>query len=118
MLNECIYILCNLCLIGLFFIFGNFEFNSRSPSTRFSINTNFLSINPKTWNDDPGYESGLEKLQKTVVVNGIGERGVKLMQKYNNILRKDETEKQFVLQIVNENCKNYPSATKYSLKKK
>ena len=61
----------------------------------------------------------LEKLQKTVVVNDVAERGVKLTQEYNNILTKDETEKQFVLQIVNENHKNYPAAaTKYSLKKK
>ena len=85
---------------------------------RFSININFLSKNPTTWNDDPGYESGLEKLQKTVVMNGIAESGVKLIQEYNTILTKDETEKQFVLQLVNENRENYPSATKYSLKKK
>ena len=55
---------------------------------RFSINTNFLSKNPITWNDDPGYKSGLEKLQKTVVVNDVAERGVKLIQEYNNILTK------------------------------
>ena len=53
---------------------------------RFSINTNFLSKNPTTWNDDPGYKNGLEKLQKTVVVNDVADRGVKLIQEYNNIL--------------------------------
>ena len=63
-------------------------------SFRFSINSNFLSKNPTTWNDDPGYKSGLEKLQKTVVVNDVAERGVKLIQEYNNILTKDDTEKQ------------------------
>ena len=51
-------------------------------------------------------------------MNGIAERGVKLIQEYNIILTKDETKKQFVLQIVNENRKNYPSATKYSLTRK
>ena len=51
-------------------------------------------------------------------MNDVAERGVKLTQEHSNILTKDETEKKFVLQIVNENCKNYPSATKYSLKKK
>ena len=102
------------CTKKIFFSFTNFECLSfvanatKTLFTRFSINTNFLSKNPTTWNDDPGYESGLEKLQKTVVVNGIAERGVKLIQEYNNILTKDETEKQFVLQIVNENRKNYP----------
>ena len=107
-----------------FLSFTNFECSSfianatKTLFTRFSINTIFLSKNPIAWNDDPGYESGLEKLQKTVVVNGTAERGVKLIQEYNNILKKDETGKRFVLQIVNENRKNYPSATKYSLKKK
>ena len=84
---------------------------------RFSINTNFLSKNPTTWNDDPGYESGLEKLQKTVVLNCIAERGVKLIQEYNNILTKDETVKQFVLQIVNENHKNYHQSLNILLRK-
>ena len=37
---------------------------------------------------------------------------------YNNILTKDETEKQFGLQIVTENRKTYPTATKSSLMKK
>ena len=100
--------------------FTNLEFSSfvtnaiKKLFAQFSIN----GKNPTTWNDDPGYKSGLQKLQKMVVVNDVAERGVKLIQEYNNILTKDETEKQFVLQIVNENNKNYPSATKYSLKKK
>ena len=98
--------------------FSSFVANAtKKLFTRFSINTNFLSKNPTTWNNDPGYKSGLEKLQKTVVVNDVADRGVKLIQEYNNILTKDETEKQFVLQIVNENRKNYPSATKYSQEK-
>ena len=107
-----------------FSFFTNLEFSSfvtnatKKLFARFSINTNFLSKNLTTWNYDPGYKSGPEKLQKTVVVNDVAERGVKLIQEYNNILIKDETEKQFVLQKVNENRKNYQSATKYSRKKK
>ena len=82
------------CTKTIFFSFTNFEcsyFVANATKTlfaRFSINTNFLSKNPTTWNDDPGYESGLQKLQKTVVVNGIAERGVKLIQECNNILTK------------------------------
>ena len=64
-----------------------------------------------------GYKSGLEKLRKTIVVKDVAERHVKLIQEYNNILTKDETKKQFALQIVNENRKTYPSATKYSQEK-
>ena len=65
--------------------FTNLEFSSfvtnatKKLFARFFINTNFLSKNPTTWNNDPGYKSGLEKLQKTVVVNDVAERGVKLV---------------------------------------
>ena len=51
-------------------------------------------------------------------MNDVAERVVKLIQEYNNILTKDETEKQFVLQIVTENRKTFPTATKSSLMKK
>ncbi len=52
-----------------------------------------------------------------MVVNDVAERGVKLIQDYNNILTKDETEKQFVLQIVAGDRKKYPTATKSCLMK-
>lgn len=55
--------------------------------------------------DNPDYTKGHEKLEKSVVVKGATESGVKLIQDYNNILRKDEREIQFVLQIVTENRK-------------
>jgi hypothetical protein len=51
-------------------------------------------------------------------VNDCGERGIKLIQDYNNILTKDETEKQYILQIVAGEPKKYPTATKSSLMKK
>lgn len=86
--------------------------------TRFSISTDFLDKDPSTWKDDPGFKSGIEKLEKTVVVNDVAERGVKLIQDYSNILTKDETDKQFVLQIVAEDRKTHPTATKSSLRKK
>jgi hypothetical protein len=104
--------------------FTNIEFTSFvTPGTktffkRFSIRTDFLDKDPSTWKYDPGYKNGIEKLEKIVVVNDVAERGVKLIQEYNNILTKDETEKQFVLQIVTENRKTYPTATKSSLMQK
>ena len=70
------------------------------------------------WKDDPGYKSAIEKLEKIVVVNDVAERGVKLIQEYSNSLTKNENEKQFILQIVAEDRKRYPTATKSSLRKK
>lgn len=104
--------------------FTNSEYSSfvtastKTFFTRFSISTDFLDKDPSTWKDDSGYRSGIEKLEKIVVVYNVAERGVKLIQDYNNNLSKDETEKQFVLQIVAGDRKKYPSTTKYSLRKK
>lgn len=70
-----------------------------NPGTKLS-SQDFLSAtisSTKTLqHGDPGYKSGLEKLEKTFVVNDVAERGVKFIQDYSNILTKDETEKQFV----------------------
>lgn len=104
--------------------FAEIEFTSFvTPSTktffkRFSIATDFLHKDPLTWKDDPGYKNGIEILEKMVIVNDVAERGVKLIQDYNKILTKDETEKQFLLQIVAEHRKKYPTATKYSIMNK
>ena len=103
--------------------FPNIKFPSLlTPGTktffnRFSLSTDFLNKDPSVWKDDPGYKSGIEKLKKLMVVNDVAERGVKLIQDYNNILTKDETEKQFVLQIVAGDRKKYPTATKSCLMK-
>lgn len=104
--------------------FTNIKFSSLVTSgtktffKRFSISTEFLAEDPSTWKENPGYKSAFEKLKKLVVVNDVAERGVKLIHDYNKILTKSETEKQFVLQIVAEDRKKYPSATKSSLRKK
>lgn len=49
-----------------------------------------------------------------VIVNNVVERDVKFIQDYNNILTKDETEKQ----IVAGDREKYQTATKFSLRKK
>ncbi|CAI9715899.1 Hypothetical predicted protein [Octopus vulgaris] len=83
---------------------------------RFSISTDFLDEDPSTWKNDPSYKSGLENLEKTVV-NDVAERDVKFIQDYN-ILTNDETEKQFVLQIITKNHKTDSTAINSSLMQK
>ena len=100
--------------------FPNNEFPSLlTPGTRtffirFSISTDFLNKDPSVWKD-PGCESGIERLKKIVLVNDVAERGEKLIQDHNNIVTKEETQKQFVLQIVAADRKKY--ATKSCLMK-
>ena len=49
------------------------------------------------------------------VVNDTAERGVKLIQDYNLILTKDEEQKQFLLQVVQEHRRLYPDASKKTI---
>ena len=42
----------------------------------------------------------------------MAERGVKLIHDYNNILKNDESEKQYVLQVAAQSRKTFTNATK------
>jgi len=46
------------------------------------------------------------------VVNDAAERCVKLIQDYNNILTKDEEQKQFLLQVIQQHRHIYPDSRK------
>jgi len=50
------------------------------------------------------------------VVNDCAERGVALIQSYNNALTKNEDEKQYLLQLVSDHRKKYPKPNKTVLK--
>lgn len=58
---------------------------------------------------------GKVKIEKIRSVNDDAERGVKLIQDYNQLLTKNEDDMQFLLQAVNEYRKKYPSHTKSTL---
>lgn len=69
---------------------------------RYNINTAFLSQNPSTWKDDEDYVNAWKMLQKLQVGNDHAERGVKLLADFNFLLTKEETERQYLLQVVEE----------------
>jgi len=51
-------------------------------------------------------------LKNIPVINGVSERGVKLIEDYKNKLTKDESQKQYLLQVllvITDNCKKYPA---------
>ena len=68
----------------------------------------FLSMEPSQWSDEPTYKLFLEKAEKMKVVNDCAERGVALIQQYNNTLTKDEIQKQYLLRVVDIHRKKYP----------
>lgn len=80
--------------------------------TRFEISTNFLKLDPSLWPEDEHFNKGLNVVKRLKVVNDTAERAVHLMEEYNNILTRDEDQKQYILQIVSEYRKSFPDPKK------
>lgn len=89
--------------------------NTYNFFTRFNLNNDFLQHDPTTWNDNPSYIEASDFCKKMRVVNDIAERNVKLIKDFNNILVNTEDQKQFLLHVVSEYRKQYPSFNKSDL---
>jgi len=66
----------------------------------------------ETWNDNECYTDAERIVKSLKVVNDTAERGVKLIQDYNTMLTKDEEQKQFLLQVIQEHRRMYPDSKK------
>jgi adenylate/nucleoside-diphosphate kinase len=83
--------------------------------SRFKISTDFLNFQFNCWKEREDYQKGISILSKLSVINDVAERGVKLIQEYNSILTKDEKQKPFLLQVLNDYKTNYPDCKKKTL---
>ena len=90
---------------------------SRNFFSRFHISTDFLQKDPSVWETDETYKNALEIIKNLKVVNDSAERGVKLITEYNSLLTKDENNKQFILQVLEDYRRCYPDASKSTLMK-
>jgi hypothetical protein len=77
----------------------------------------FLSKPPAVWSEDATFQDMKPKVKLLKVVNDSVERGIALIQSYNNALTKDETPKQYLLQLVSSHRKEFPVPTKEAMKK-
>lgn len=77
--------------------------NSKNIFKRFNISEDFLKVQPEKWHNLEGYQIGKSILNSIKVVNDTAERGVKLMQEYNDKFTTNEDQKQFVLQEPKKN---------------
>jgi len=72
--------------------------------------------------DMPQYQEAKKIVSALRTVNNVAERGVKLISDYSQILTKDKSQLQFILQTVEENRKTIPNMNKgtivQALKKK
>lgn len=86
--------------------------NTKYFFDRLGISTDFLEKDPSVWNADNGYNDAKRLLSSIEVVNDYAERGVKLMEDYNNFGTKDEDGKQYLLQVVGDYRAKYSSHNK------
>ncbi|XP_043216604.1 uncharacterized protein LOC122378950 [Amphibalanus amphitrite] len=76
------------------------------------LETGFFKQDPAHWEEDSSYQAAARVVRELQVVNDFAERGVALMQAYNLALTKDEDQRQFLLQVVEDHRKRYPDACK------
>lgn len=84
---------------------------------QFNIKTDFLRNHPNTWPQNNDFQEGLKIVKTLKVVNDMAERGVKLITDFNDLLTKDEDQKQYVLQVVSKCRALYPDVSKATLTK-
>ena len=75
----------------------------------------FLKKPPIKWTDDSLFKTFCELSSRMTVVNDAAERGISLIEKYNDILTKDEEQKQFIIRLVANHRKNFPAPSKTML---
>jgi hypothetical protein len=83
---------------------------------RFNIKTDFLNEDPILWYNNQNFIQGLQKFSNLKVVNDAAERGVKLISDYNNLITKNEDQKQFLIQTIHDYRQRYPDAKKDTLR--
>ena len=76
------------------------------------LETDFLGKDPAYWEEKPSYNTASRRVNSLHVVNDFAERGVALMQEFNLALTKDEGQKQFLLQVVEDHRRRFPNADK------
>jgi len=67
---------------------------------RFRISSDFLHKDPSLWEITTEYKEAKDIIATLKVVNDSAERGVKLMEEFNDKFTKQEEQKQYVLQVI------------------
>ena len=67
---------------------------------RFRISSDFLHKDPNLWKITTEYKEAKDIIATLKVVNDSAERGVKLMEEFNDKFTKQEEQKQYVLQVI------------------
>jgi hypothetical protein len=79
------------------------------------VNTSWLGQPAKSWHLDSGYLEAKDFVQHLKVVNDISERAVQLIQSFATTITNDETQKEYLLQVVEHHRKTVPNFQKSTL---
>lgn len=71
-----------------------------------------MHIHPSEWLNSSAYQKGKTIIEQLRIVNDSAERGVKLVEDYNNSITRDETQKQSLLQVSNLNISKIDCTSK------
>ena len=72
----------------------------------------FLQSDPSEWGHQETYKTSQKVAQSVRVVNDLAERGVALIQEFNSSLTRNEEQKQFLLQVVEDHRNKFSAPTK------
>ena len=72
----------------------------------------FMEHDPSKWVELEVYQRNQEVVRSVKVVNDLAERGVALIQEFNLSLTRNEEQKQFLLQVVEDHRKAFSAPTK------
>lgn len=76
------------------------------------LDTSFLNMHPRFWDNDRKYLEQKEKIMNIQVVNDCAERSIALYQDYRNRITKDEDQVQYLLQVVEKSRNMYGGLTR------
>ena len=79
------------------------------------ISDAFIDADPDTWPVREDYFEAADVVHALSVTNDHAERGVALIQEFNQHLTKDEEQLQFLLQVVSDHRKRFPDCLKRTL---
>lgn len=82
---------------------------------RFNISRDFMQTDPSTWSEKDTFKKCFQIVTKLKVVNDTAERGVKLMEDYNKLITRNEDQKQYLLQVVQDYRRRFPDSKKETL---
>jgi hypothetical protein len=91
------------------------DFVTKSTMNFFTIlglSQDFLEHHPTEWRNHEAFQKNQDVVKSVKVVNDLAERGVALIQEFNASITRNEEQKQYLLQVVEEHRKTFSAPTK------